>query len=158
MNQEKFTLFMEKVRVRDKDSCWEWQAETDKDGYGQFYLDGGCQQSHRVMWRISTSDSPGDDLVLHHCDNPTCVNPNHLYLGDKRDNMKDAIQRGQWEPTSGAGEDNNRAKLNESDVAEIKTRLEMGHSHKSIAEDYPTSASNISSIATGDTWEWVDHA
>lgn len=79
--------FFQKVDMsRD---CWIWKAGTDKDGYGKIYVDGKTIRSHRVSWEIHNGPIPKNMCVLHKCDNPPCVNPEHLFLGTSTDNNRD---------------------------------------------------------------------
>lgn len=129
--------------------CWEWQAGTDPDGYGVI-RDGGVQRkAHRVAYEIRNGDL-GGGWVLHHCDNPSCVNPTHLYLGDHEDNTRDAVDRGRY-PSGGS---HPRSKLNRGDVSEIKDSL-GGVSQYDLAEEYGVSRSCIARIAQRETWESV---
>lgn len=86
--------FWEKVKQLDTDQCWEWQAaQSKKTGYGYFYSIPNEQLAHRASWILHFGSIPNELCVLHHCDNPSCVNPNHLFLGDQSDNMRDASNK-----------------------------------------------------------------
>ena len=87
------TRFFSKVNKQD-DGCWTWTAGRTKKQYGKFSVDGKTKQAHRVSWTLHNGDIPGRLFVLHHCDNPPCVNPEHLYLGDHKQNMRDRLERG----------------------------------------------------------------
>lgn len=84
-------------RVAKLDSgCWEWQgARNHTGGYGVTCRDGKNIMAHRASWELHRGPVPPGLFVLHHCDNPPCVNPDHLYVGTKSDNGKDAFNRGQ---------------------------------------------------------------
>jgi hypothetical protein len=86
--------FWGKVSVGHPGGCWGWIGATDPFGYGQVWSEGRVQAAHRVAWRLVKGPIPSGSLVLHHCDNPPCSNPDHLFLGTQKDNMMDAASKG----------------------------------------------------------------
>src|SRR4051812_22902913 len=75
--------FWEKVdRTRN---CWEWHGARALNGYGTFWGDGVITMAHRFSWQLNVGPIPRGMWVLHHCDNPPCVRPDHLFLGDALD-------------------------------------------------------------------------
>lgn len=74
-------------------SCIEWDGHLDKDGYGQVYSAGRKWQAHRLAWTKVNGAIPKGKLVLHSCDNPACVNIDHLRIGTHADNVRDAVVR-----------------------------------------------------------------
>lgn len=88
--------FWDKVDQRSPDECWPWLGCRDGNGYGLFRIDKHTMlRSHIVM--ADLIQIPGDGpLVLHHCDNPPCCNPSHLYRGTAADNAKDRDTRNRW--------------------------------------------------------------
>lgn len=86
--------FWEKV---DKtENCWLWSASVNNQGYGEIHLgerNDHCY-AHRFSWMINKGPIPKGLFVLHRCDNPRCVNPNHLFLGTQKDNLHDAMAKG----------------------------------------------------------------
>lgn len=88
----RFIRFWEKINKTE--TCWLWTASTRGSGYGCFRFNGRTESANRVSWIIHNGEIPDGLLVLHKCDVPSCVNPDHLYLGDFSQNMKDAWERG----------------------------------------------------------------
>jgi hypothetical protein len=82
-------------RVRKSTGCWEWTGGRYKSGgYGQFKASVGQVRAHRFSWELHNGPIPDGMWVLHRCDNPPCVRPEHLYLGTVRENVRDMIERG----------------------------------------------------------------
>jgi len=87
--------FWAKVAVRGADECWEWQGARDGRGYGLLAArPGSPQKAHRVAWRLAHGEISGERCVLHRCDNRLCVNVEHLFLGTRGDNARDAQAKG----------------------------------------------------------------
>lgn len=88
-----YDRFWEKVKTGH--GCWEWQGATTGPGaHGRTVMDGQMIMAHRASWIMHNGPIPDGRLVLHLCDNPPCVRPTHLYLGDFKDNARDAVTRG----------------------------------------------------------------
>jgi hypothetical protein len=84
--------FWAKVAVGESDACWEWQASLDGKGYGQFFPTGrrrGGVRAHRWAFEDRHGPIPPGRILLHECDNPRCVNPDHLRIGTQADNVRD---------------------------------------------------------------------
>ncbi len=82
--------------VHKTDSCWLWTASVNDKGYGQLFVGVGKSplRAHRVSWELHRGLIPIGLLVLHHCDNPPCVRPDHLFLGTYKDSTQDMISKG----------------------------------------------------------------
>ncbi len=81
-------------KVNKTDNCWNWLACKTKDGYGRIFIKDKVLLAHRVSWAIHDGQIPKGLQVLHRCDNPSCVNPAHLFLGTVSDNMRDSVAKG----------------------------------------------------------------
>ena len=121
--------------------CWEWLGSTIGNGYGQYQTLGECY-AHRVSFRLNVGEIPKGIHVLHKCDNPICVNPDHLLLGTQQDNVDDMYKKGRQDHTRNArgdchglrihperiakGERNGRAILTEEQVIWTRQRYSQG--------------------------------
>ena len=85
--------FWSNVDIGGEEDCWEWLGACSEKGYGICSKYGGTRLAHRVSWMEANGQIPYSMLVCHHCDNPPCVNPNHLFLGTMKDNLDDCIAK-----------------------------------------------------------------
>lgn len=144
--------FMKLVTITD--SCWLWKgARHGSMGYGAFRFDGGTRTAHRVSWILHRGEIPASLCVLHTCDNPLCVNPDHLFLGTYADNHKDMAQKGR---ASGGtkGEKHHQAKLTKEQVAEIRSLYAQlpKPTYSFVAGLYGVSLQQIFRIANNQSW------
>lgn len=138
----------------DKGSpCWEWKGDKRK-GYGRLTFQGEAWiVTHAVLKAWRDEDVVPPNQVRHKCDNPPCINPEHLEQGTLRQNVQDMLQRGRHVPPQ--GEKNGNAKLNEENIREIRTLLQTGLSGSEIARRFSVSPMTISFIKTGNRWSHV---
>ncbi|KKL04351.1 hypothetical protein LCGC14_2616900, partial [marine sediment metagenome] len=129
--------------------CWEWSGKLC-EGYGQMGYHGRPVFAHRVSWMLYKSRIPIGKMVLHKCNNRSCVNPDHLYIGTAKDNSRDAIEAG-----SSIGCGQGVKKLTETMVLEIRDMLELGTPQWLIAQTYNVNRSAICAIKTGKAWSHV---
>jgi hypothetical protein len=139
-----------------------WAASVDKQGYGQFWnpVRRTMDQAHRVAYELAVGPLPTKPpgargavgvLVCHHCDNPPCVNPSHLFLGDHKANMRDMAMKRRASPSKGGR--NPKARLTAAQVQEIRKSYSGRHGEKSaIARAFGVSSAHISKILLGQVW------
>lgn len=146
--------FWEKVEEGEPDQCWEWTAGKITSGYGSFWLHGRQVLAHRVAWELVNGPIPGGLLVCHHCDNPGCVNPSHLFLGSDWDNAADRDAKGRG--NMGTGEASLNPKLTDAKVLEIRQKYAIGkYTLLELGRLYGCSEANISYIVRGLTWSHI---
>jgi hypothetical protein len=96
---ESLQRFWDKVIRIPEHTCWEWIGHQDKDGYGRLRVNYEDLRAHRVSWELHNKKKiPPKLMVLHRCDNPSCINPDHLFIGTNTDNMQDAMAKGRGAP------------------------------------------------------------
>jgi hypothetical protein len=157
---------MRQVQVRQIDDCWEWTGALGSDGYGIFREHGHNYRAHvasLLLWGgveslpWPTEPAIGAPMVLHRCDRPWCVNPDHLYAGDAKQNARDCRDRGRMPIGRTARENRIRSnpasvKLTETMVEEIRLRVGRGELQKDLAEEFRISRAQISRVVTGKRW------
>jgi hypothetical protein len=145
-----FTRFWSMVAIGD--GCWEWQHNRSKKGYGVITHQRRQQRASRLVWEFCFGSAPGKMQVLHRCDNPPCVRPDHLFLGTIADNMRDKRAKGRQargERNGGGG------KLSAADIPVIRERIQLGETFTSIGRDFGVSRVEIAHIAKGRHWSHV---
>lgn len=128
--------------------CWEWNACMSTAGYGKMTRDRKTQGAHRIAWKLYHGEIPDGQHVCHTCDNRKCVNPDHLFLGSRQDNMDDMKRKRRHK----YGAAHPHAKLSEADVLEIFRLRQKGWSLKQIANHFNVDRFPISKIVVGDHW------
>jgi HNH endonuclease len=136
---KKFNLESFETKFDKVDGCWEWKAYKNQDGYGRIRRNRRLENAHRVSYELYIGP-PGDLHVLHKCDNPSCVNPDHLFLGTDQDNMTDKRYKGR-------GGTN---KLTEDEVRLIRADVRL---HREIATTYGVTIPLISMIKRNKIWK-----
>lgn len=135
--------------------CWIWTGAKFVGGYGQMRM-GGRQgrliKTHRISYEINVGELQGNILVCHHCDNPICVNPDHLFQGTHQDNADDKVSKNRSAVL--AGEDNPSSKLAYSQVVEIRNRYAIGNvTQRTLAKEFDVDQQVIWSIVNYRTWK-----
>jgi hypothetical protein len=136
--------------VTDANGCWLWQGARIPDGYGSAWCDGRQQGVHRLAYAVVKGRIPIGLCVLHRCDVPQCVNPDHLFLGTNADNSRDRERKGRGNQVRGT--DHYKAKLTETKVLAIRM---AGKNYKQIATEYGISPSLACAVLTRKRWAHV---
>lgn len=127
------------------DACWLWAGGGKGNGYGAFNLEGTSEPAHRVSYKLFCGEIPPAQDVCHSCDNRWCVNPDHLFLGTRAENMADCQRKGR---TSG----HYRKHLKEAQVQEVRRLLGAGHRITKVARITGISHSVVSNIGKGKSY------
>lgn len=149
------------------DACWIWPRAKDAAGRGRFWLNGKLMLAHRAAWTVQIGPIPAGAFLCHHCDNPSCVNPRHLYVGTHHNNMRDMRERGRsmarrhpelakkigqeagrrntWNSCGG----NIKAKLSEAQVLAIRQDTRPT---RQVASAYGVDRTTIQRIRRGALW------
>lgn len=152
----KWSSFLSKFEAGDPNQCWPWNAAKDKDGYGQivFGYQGKHLQfkAHRLSYIHFIGPIPGGMLVCHHCDNPGCVNPGHLFAGTPQQNMQDMIRRNRRIHLRGESIAN--SKLSSDQVQEIRCRYAAGGVlQRELGSEYGITQGQVSRLLSGLSWQ-----
>lgn len=136
------------AKVQKTDVCWLWVGGVDGHGYGAFRDSHGVQTlAHRKAWELTHGSYP-DGMLLHRCDTPRCVRPDHMFIGDQADNIADAVSKGRHPHNEKHGS----AKLTWTMVHDIRRMYAEGVSQGRIATLFGVSQMNISNIVRHKTW------
>jgi hypothetical protein len=146
---------------KQESGCWMWKGATGPKGYGRFNEYPVNVSAHRFSWSLVNGPIPAGMFVCHRCDNPGCVNPDHLFLGTPKDNTQDMLSKQRQSRGENHG-DKIRAsekryhKLTAEEVASIKHLLVLKQNVRFIAAAYDVTPRTVVMIRDGITWRHVD--
>lgn len=139
---------LQKVVINDKTGCWEWTGYSHRSGHGSIRVDGKAVPVYRYVYEFYRGKIPDGMFACHKCDNPSCVNPEHIFIGTPRENSQDAARKGRME----RGNKRWCSKLTEQDIRSIRAD---GRAQRVIAGDYGVDQALIQRIRVGKAWGWV---
>lgn len=142
-----------------ENSCWQWTASKNRRGYGRICKGRNGKArvigyAHRIAYEIAKGPIPEGQCVLHTCDNPSCVNPAHLFVGTHADNMADMIAKGRAIHNGLKGESNGRAKLTVKSILEIRAMRDKA-TYGEIGKMFGVASSTIGRIISLEKWAHV---
>ena len=138
-------------KVQRGPDCWLWTASRHSAGYGQISINNRPVTAHRVAWELTVGPVPAGMDVCHTCDNRLCVNPAHLFLGTRAENMADMARK--YRGTT--GERNRHAKLTDQQVIAIRAARAQGESRHEVAARFGVSPYTVKDIERRKTWTHV---
>jgi hypothetical protein len=170
--------------VEKTDHCWNWTGAKTIDGYGRFRIDKRQMLPHRWIWtNLLRKNIPDGMYLCHTCDNPSCVNPDHLFVGTPKDNAQDRVKKGRSNTVSGErhgsktmphrvargdrngmrvhpnsvlrGSANACSKITEEDVLEIRRRYEAGETQVKLSDEFGINKSHVSRIILRYCWSHI---
>ena len=131
--------------------CWGWKGDI-AGGYGRMYFDTRTRLAHVISWFLDNGYWPEKgELVCHKCDNRLCTNPNHLYLGNMKTNIRDRCERNR----SAVGERNGRAALSKEQVLEIRSKYTLEDNFEEVGKLYNVAGRSISNVLNRKTWNHI---
>ncbi len=132
--------------------CWLWKGKRNRRGYGVVSVNNRSRAAHRVAYEFAHGPIPPGLSVLHRCDNPACIRPEHLFAGTHHDNMRDMREKGR----ALCGKANAATRLTVDQVREIRRRYATGSiGTRLLAREYGVGRSTIQGIVSGKTWQHV---
>ena len=151
--------FWSKILTGEIDECWECVAMTlIKDGYGSIRVNQKDILAHRFSFQLFHNRLIGDKMcICHKCDNPSCVNPHHLFEGTVKDNMNDRDNKGRGNGGAPKGERNGTSKLTEAEVKEIRIKYNKKAkiTQQVLADEYGVSRRSIGDIINHKNWKHI---
>ena len=141
----------------NKDGCWEWQGCVQGNGYSRVRYNGKTEYGHRLSYVAFKGDIPDGMDVCHTCDNRKCVNPDHLFLGTRKENMQDCAKKGRTTKGTSfnAGESCGASKLKAADIIFARQLAKAGEIPRVIAERFGVHTDTIRCVLQRKTWRHI---
>ena len=147
-------------KVEKTEDCWNWIVGKTTFGHGRFHIDGKIYSPHRLVYEWEYGEMPKGMYICHHCDNPSCVKLEHLFLGTPSENLKDAYRKGRIPHlltiARAHGEQNGLAKLTDEKVRQMRKEYAKGNtSYRKLAKEYGVSHPSAMDAIKRITWKHV---
>lgn len=155
LDPETVARFNTKYIAEPMSGCWLWIGARTQAGYGRLARNHKFFLAHRISRQISCGDVRPGHLVCHSCDTPSCVNPEHLWVGTPEENTRDCMSKGRLKPGRLLGEDASSSKLTDVTVLEIVKLHSEGTSCPDLARAFGVSRNTIGRVLNGETWSQV---
>ena len=146
LTESEASRFWSKVDADGDSECWRWKAGKNGHGYGVFKIRGRHLGAHRIAYQERRGEIPEGMLICHHCDNRSCCNPAHLFVGTPDDNAKDRDSKGRG---------GRAGVLRPHQVRAIRRALSGGTTGRELARRYGVTETALSLIRTGKRWAWL---
>ena len=141
-------------KVNKSQDCWVWTGCKQSQGYGQIRVKRKALLTHRLSWELANGRLPADIMVLHKCDNPACVRPDHLFLGSMQDNVNDMMAKGRNGNGVQYGEDHHAAKLT---VERVKLIRSMNNPDiQKLSIQFNVTPQTIYAVVNRKTWRGIE--
>lgn len=141
-------------KVSRQNDCWLWTGSKDRKGYGFFRLKNKMVKAHRLSYLIYHGKE-AMNLVCHKCDNPSCVNPKHLWDGTNQENIRDSSFKMRNRTSRNLGTKNPSSKISEDQVRSIRTKYSNGTSQTDLANEFCISTTQVWKIVHNKKWKHV---
>lgn len=152
--ETKEQYFERNTKKNEETGCVEWTGYCDRDGYGSAWHEGGPWPAHRLYYHLFVEPIPKGKIICHHCDNTSCINPDHLYAGTHKTNAEDKVKRGR--SNNPKGENAKASKLTKEQAIEVIKRRKSGERAEDIAQDYVITKWTVYDIMKGNSWKELD--
>jgi hypothetical protein len=145
------------ARIDTSGECWVWMGSRTRFGYGRFPIRGQYRPAHRIAWEMAHGPIPEGMCVCHTCDNPWCVNVDHLFLGTIADNNADMMKKGRLRNNPRRGMRHPRSHLTDAQVREMRVRYAAGDTTlATLATEYGVGETAAFKIVNRRNWKHVD--
>lgn len=165
IKQSDISKFWSRIDVKAETECWTWMCGKSRLGYGKMSIGKKCIRAHRFALVVSGVEIPENMCACHSCDNPSCCNPKHLWVGSQSDNQKDRAAKGRssrgernpskTHPELFCGENNHASMLTDEIVSELRKNPPIGLNMSTESLKYSISPEAFRSAIVGDTWKHV---